>query len=569
MKLFLQFIKPFKNQFIISQLFMLVAVVVSTAFPLTVKNLFDISFLEGSMEELFQYMFLLILVLIIGELAKYRKRCIEGKIGEELIADMRHMIFNKLQSIPLPYYNKRSSGDIVSTVTNDLNIIQQTIAMGLSFVIEKLLTLIIVLFLLIRLDPILTVLCLAIIPIISLMAKILGDKIQKLSKDVQRRLGTLTTILNQSLLGMDVIKAFVLEEEATGMYEEQNKKVLYKSLKRVSVKEKTAMIIGLLNIVQLAIIISVGSYRVHQQLLSPGSLIAFILYAEMLIGPIALLSGLYVEIQRALASMHRIMDILKEDNEENLNDEQTCPEIQGNLEFNHVSFSYDQKKDTLKDINIRINKGDTVALVGPSGVGKSTLLKLIPRFYQASKGKILVDGHDINKIQLAHLRDRIAIVPQETYLFGLSVRENISCGNTSATGEEIIQAAKQANAHDFIMEMENGYDTIVHEGGSSLSGGQKQRIAIARAFLKQPEIILLDEPTASLDSHSEQKVQEALSKLTIGRTTLIIAHRLATIKDASKVALLNNGRIEALGTHNELFQRSDLYRNLYKAQFSY
>lgn len=569
MKVFLQFIKPYKKPFIICQLFMLVAVVVSTAFPLTVKNLLDVSFLEGSMEELFQYMFLLVLVLVIGEIAKYKKRYLEGQIGEELIADMRHIIFNKLQSIPLPYYNKRSSGDIVSTVTNDLNIIQQTIAMGLSFVIEKILTLIIVLVLLIRLDPILTLLCLSIIPIISLIAKVLGDRIQKISKSVQQRLGALTTILNQSLLGMDVIKAFVLEDQATDRYEEQNKEVLRESLKRVKVREKTALIIGLLNIIQLAIIISIGSYRVYQQVLTPGSLIAFILYAEMLIAPIALLSGLYVEVQRALASMHRIMDILKEEDEESLGDGKIRPDIRGDLEFNHVSFSYDQKRETLKDINIRINKGDTVALVGPSGVGKSTLLKLIPRFYNATKGKILVDGHDINKIQLSYLRNKIAIVPQETYLFGLSVRENISCGNTSATDEEIIRAARLANAHDFIMEMERGYDTIVHEGGSSLSGGQKQRIAIARAFLKQPEIILLDEPTASLDSHSEQKVQDALSKLTIGRTTLIIAHRLATIKDASKVVLLNNGRIEALGTHSELFQGSDLYRDLYKAQFSY
>lgn len=216
-----------------------------------------------------------------------------------------------------------------------------------------------------------------------------------------------------------------------------------------------------------------------------------------------------------------------------------------------------------------ISKGDTVALVGPSGVGKSTLFKLILRFYNITKGNILMDGYDIMNIQLQFLREKIALAPQETYLFGMTVRENISCGNPSATEKEIIDAAKLANAHEFILEMDKGYDTIVKEGGSSLSGGQKQRIAIARAFIKKPDIILLDEPTASLDSHSEQKVQEALSQLTLDRTTLIIAHRLTTIKDADTVVLLNNGQLEAMGTHQELLQTSDLYHELYTAQFSH
>lgn len=568
MRSIVELIKPYKKDFIKSQLFMIVAVVVSTIFPLTVKNLFDVSFLEGEAQELFSYMGLLIIVLILGEIAKYKKRYLEGRIGEQFIAAMRKRLFEKLQNMPMPYYNKKSSGDIVSTVTNDLTIMQQTIAIGLSFVIEKCLTLIVVLFLLIQLDPLLTLLCFSILPIISVVAKILGDRIQKLSKDVQKRLGGLTSILNESLLGIDVIKAYVLEEEATGRYNNENKQVLNKSLKRVKVKEKTAFIIGILNIVQLGIIISVGSYRVYQQVLTPGSLIAFILYAEMLIGPIALLSGLYVEVQRAKASMYRILDILKEE-DEGAYEEGLCPSIEGNLEFNHVSFSYNDSKNTLEDINLQINKGDTIALVGPSGVGKSTLLKLIPRFYQSYNGKILLDGHDINEISLSYLRNKIALVPQQTYLFGLSVRENICCGNIVANEEDVIKAAELANAHDFIMELEEGYDTIIHEGGSSLSGGQKQRIAIARAFLKKPEIILLDEPTASLDSQSEQKVQDALARLTIGRTTLIIAHRLATIKNASKVALMNNGRIEALGTHGDLFKDSPLYRELYEAQYSY
>lgn len=568
MKPIIELIKPYKRDFMHSQFCMFIAVLVSTAFPLTVKNLLDVSFLEGEAKELFMYMGLLIAVLVVGELAKYRKRFLEGKIGEQFIASMRQRLFEKLQSMPIPYYNKKNSGDIVSTVTNDLMIMQQTIAMGLSFVLEKCLTLVIVLFLLIRLDPLLTVLCLSIIPIISIVAKVLGDKIQKLSKDVQSRLGALTSILSQSLSGIDVIKAYVLEEEATGRYNYQNNKVLNKSLKRVRVKEKTALIIGILNIAQLAIIISVGSYRVYQGMITPGSLIAFVLYAEMLIGPIALLSGLYVEVQRAKASMYRILDILKEEGEQT-DEGKLCPSIEGNLEFQHVSFSYNEDKNTLEDINLHIQKGDTVALVGPSGVGKSTLLKLIPRFYHSKRGKILLDGHDINTISLSYLRNKIALVPQQTYLFGLSVRENICCGNIDATEEEMIQAARLANAHDFITELEHGYDTIIHEGGSSLSGGQKQRIAIARAFLKKPEIILLDEPTASLDSQSEQKVQDALSRLTVGRTTVIIAHRLATIKNASKVALMNNGRIEALGTHKDLFKDSNLYRELYEAQYSY
>jgi subfamily B ATP-binding cassette protein MsbA len=303
--------------------------------------------------------------------------------------------------------------------------------------------------------------------------------------------------------------------------------------------------------------------------LAPADLIAFILYAEMITGPISVLAGLYLEINRMVASYQRISNIL-ETPSDLASGSALLPakQVQGKVEFRGVTFGYDAHKSILQDINLSVAPGQTIALVGPSGAGKSTLAKLLPRFYDPMHGAILLDGVDIRSLDLQALRTQIAIVPQDTHLFGMSIHDNIACGKVDASEEEIRQAARLANAHDFILEQEHGYDTEIGERGARLSGGQRQRLAIARAFLKDPRILILDEATSALDTQAERQVQHALDSLMRGRTTFIIAHRLSTIENADQIVVFKDGRILAVGTHSELLETCMFYHDLYRHQFS-
>lgn len=592
LKRMLSYLVPYKTWFIAGQIAMLVSTAAGLAFPWAVRGIFDRLFEAGTVQPLLLAIGTLAVVFVLTETANYAKTFALEHVGQNIIRDLRDQVYRKLLSLSLDYYGHKNSGEITSSMSNDMNLFQQGLSTGLTYILQQTLSLIAVVVLLLRLDWVLTLTVFCTMPIIMLISKKMGEKVKALSSSMQDRLGHLMSIITQSISGIDIIKAFVLENYALEMFRDQNDRIRDKSLHSVQVSAGARLIIGLLNSLFLLVVIGLGGYRVFRGFLSSADLIAFILYSEMIAGPIAMLSGIYVEINKAIVAFERISAILNtptaiaspadalkpERLQEQAKDSTMCDAAHRlnspAIEFRNISFSYDGHKEIVKDITFTIQPGETVALVGPSGVGKSTLIKLIPRFYDPTAGAVLIDQIDIRRFDLEFLRSQIAVVPQETFLFDMSIQDNIACGRPDASQGEIEQAARLANAHEFIMELENGYQTLVGERGARLSGGQKQRIAIARAFLKNPRILILDEATSSLDTYSERKVQDALERLMRGdelnrrRTTLIIAHRLSTIERADKIMVLRDGRILAQGTHRELLDSCPFYGDLYKNQFA-
>jgi subfamily B ATP-binding cassette protein MsbA len=509
------------------------------------------------------------LVLIAKEAANLVKNVMLGRIGQQMIRDLRARVYQKLLQLSLDYYSRGSSGHIASSMSNDMNMLQQGLSSGLAYVIQQVISLLVVVVLMLRIDPLLAGIVLATVPLILLVSQKAGRRARSIAQSTQERLGALMSIVSESLSGIDVIKAFVLERVALGLFQDQNDKVMAQSVQGIRVHAVASLIVGLLNALFLLLVIGLGGYRVALGHLSAPDLIAFILYAEMVAGPVSTLAGLYIEVSKAVAAYSRVEHILDAENEiEQPTDALRLDTLQGCISFENADFGYDPHTNVLTGINLTIQPGERVALVGPSGVGKTTLVKMIPRFYDPSAGAVSIDGIDLRRFDLEYLRSQIAIVPQETHLFGLSIEDNIACGKPHASHDEVIQAARMANAHDFIASFPEGYATQVGEHGARLSGGQRQRIAIARALLKDPRILILDEATSALDAHAEGRVQDALDTLMQGRTTLIIAHRLSTIEGADRIIVLQEGGIAAMGTHTELLATSPAYRDLHQAQFA-
>ncbi len=566
-------IKPYKKAFIIGQMAMIIGTLAGLAFPWTVREVFNSLFQAENIPSLMIWVGLLASMLVLTEVANYVKTNALDGIGQNIICDLRDRLYQKLLELSLDYYDHQTSGEITSRLTNDINLVQSALSSGLTYVLQQIIALIGVTILLIRLDPLLTVVVFGTTPFIILISKAIGNRIKTITQTVQERLAALTNIISESVLGIDTIKAFVLEHYARGLFRDENERVLFKSLQSIRVTSAARLTIGLLNSMFTLLVIGLGSYRVMLGRLTPSDLIAFILYSEMVAGPVVTLAGIYVEVNKSLAAFKRIDDILSapvtirshatfrlERNE--------MPPVQGRIEFRDVAFSYNGQRTVLHNINLTIEPGERIALVGPSGAGKSTLIKLLPRFYDPTAGCIYLDGVNIRDIDLEFLRRQIAIVPQDIHLFGMSIYENIACGRPDASEEEIVRAARLANAHEFIIEQPEGYHTLLGEHGARLSGGQRQRLAIARAFLRDPRILILDEATSALDAYAEQQIQNALDKLIDKRTTLIIAHRLSTVQKADRIVVLDRGRIVAIDTHQRLLATCTLYRDLYRSQFA-
>jgi len=563
----LSYLGRYRWQFAAGQIAMLFATAAGLAFPWAVRDVFDILFQGSGLRSLLIAVGVLAAVSVLREAANLIKNRTLGSIGQKIVRDLRAQVYQKLLQLSLDYYGDQSSGEIASSMSNDMNLLQQGLASGLAFVLQQTISLVVVVIMLARIDPVLTLTVLGTIPLIVIVSQKAGERVKSISKSTQERLGRLMSIMNESISGIDVIKAFVLESRAIGLFCGQNDQILRRSVQGIKVSSLAGLFIGLLNALFFLVVIGFGGYRVASGHLGPADLIAFILYAEMVAGPVSTLAGLYIEINKTVAAYQRIDAILSTQSSIVSPPNAYRPEaMAGRTEFQGVSFSYGHKP-VLRDIDCTIEPGQRVALVGPSGVGKSTLVKLIPRFYDVTAGAVLIDGVDVREMDLEYLRSQIAVVPQETHLFGFSVRENIACGRPDASEDEIVRAAEMANAHEFIVQLERGYDTSVGEGGARLSGGQRQRVAIARAFLKDPRILILDEATSALDTHAERKVQSALDRLMRGRTTLIIAHRLSTVVSADQIVVLKDGRILATGTHHSLLKTCSFYRDLYQKQF--
>jgi subfamily B ATP-binding cassette protein MsbA len=566
----LAYVKPYRKWMTISIIALLFSVALGLILPLVVRNLVDFVLIDLNVPRLNQLAAALLGVFVVQALFSFVHRLSLAYVGERAVADIRIAVYTHLQRLSLSFYADRRTGEFISRLTNDVSLLQTAVTDSLVALLRQVVTLLGASILLFFLNWRLTLVILAGIPIITLTMVWLGRKIRAASKQVQDALAEAANVVEETTTGIRIVKSFAREAHEIGRFSAKVNETFAAAMYRAKVSSVLGPIIGFMAFASITFTLWYGSYEVIQDRLTAGGLVAYLVYTMMVAGPVASLAGLYAQFQSALGATERLFGLLDTKPEiADLPDAQPLPPVNGRVTFDAVDFDYVPSIAVLKGVSFSAEPGQVIALVGPSGAGKSTLVNLIPRFYDVGNGRVCIDGHDIRRVTVHSLRSQIGIVPQETILFSDTVEANIRYGKLDATQAEIEAAARAANAHDFIQnELSDGYQTRVGERGVKLSGGQRQRIAIARAILKDPRILILDEATSSLDSESESLVQEALEHLMHGRTSFVIAHRLSTVVNADWVLVLEQGRVVEQGPHADLLANPDgLYYRLYQMQF--
>ena len=567
-----QFIIPYRGKFIIGIIGLLLSSLTLLAFPYLSGQLLDVA--AGNTSQFSNNINTIALGLLglflVQSIFSFMRVYFFAQVNERSTADIRVTLYRKLMSLPLIFYDQHRTGELISRITADVSLLQSTFSVTLAEFLRQVATLIIGTAIIGFMAPKLTGFMLATFPILVISGIIFGRYIRKLSKLTQDQLAASNVIVEETLQAVQAVKSFTSELFEIDKYSKALNKVVNTALRAAVFRGLFISFVVFVLFGGIVAVIWYGASLVQSGAITIGELISFILYTTLIGGSIAGLGDLYGQLQRAFGASERILSILDEESELDTTNTKLRPplSIQGNIAFQNVSFAYPSRPDVtvLKGIDLNIEPGEKVALVGHSGAGKSTITQLLLRFYQTNQGKILVDGRDIQSYDLTSYRQHIGIVPQEVLLFGGTIQENIAYGKQDATLEEIREAARLANALDFIESFPEGLQTLVGERGVKLSGGQRQRVAIARAILKNPEILILDEATSSLDAESESLVQQALDTLMENRTTIIIAHRLATIRKVDRIYVLRNGKIVESGTHDELYDLDQSYRNLVKLQ---
>ncbi|SER58591.1 ATP-binding cassette, subfamily B, MsbA [Gracilibacillus ureilyticus] len=574
-KRYLQFVYPYKWKILITILIGIVKFGIPLLIPLIVKYVIDhiigsdVLTTSEKLSELFWLMGISAVVFVVlRPPIEYYRQYLAQWTGNKVLYDIREKLFDHIQRLSLQFYSRTKTGEIISRVIHDVEQTKNFIMTGLMNIWLDMITILIAIGIMLSMDVWLTIVAIALFPLYGISVKIFYGKLRALTRNRSQALAQVQGHLHERVQGIPVTRSFALEDYEQDQFDKQNKNFLDRAIDHTVWNAKTFSIMNTITDLAPLLVIGFAGYFAITSGLSVGTIAAFIGYMDLVYNPLRRLISSSTVLVQSIASMDRVFEFI--DEKYDIKDKQNAQkliEVRGEVEFDHVSFRYeDEEEIVLQDISLKVKQGETIALVGMSGGGKSTIISLIPRFYDVTDGRILIDGIDIRDVQARSLRDKIGMVLQDNILFSESIAANIRMGKPDASDEEVIEAAKAANAHSFISELANGYDTLVGERGVKLSGGQKQRIAIARVFLKNPPLLILDEATSALDLESESLIQDALEKLASDRTTFIVAHRLSTITHADRIVLVEKGLIVEEGTHHELMKKKGNYYNLYQIQ---
>jgi len=564
------YLKPYKGRLVFGLIAMFMGTGLGLVIPLVVQSLVDSFFDATSMRPLHQITIALLIVFFVRSIFNYLEGFHLSYIGERVVLDIRRDLYTHLHSLSLRFFGERGVGEILSRLSVDVSSVREAISMSVASALKQGLSFIGALIIMLVVNWKLTGIILLFTPPVAILAVLFGRKFQSLTMRFTDVRANGTALAEQAISSARVVKAFARESYEVQRYQENLDKLFEVSLSRVRWRSAFSSVITFMGFSTVAVIMWWGGRWVALGRLTPGELISFLFYAMMIASALTVFSSVYTQVTSALGATRRIFELLDERSEivqapdavkvdkEKLN---------GKITYENVFFSYATERGLIEDFSLDVQPGELLAFVGPSGAGKTTVVNLIPRFFDPQKGRVLLDGEDLRNLDVKSLREVIGLVPQEIDLFSGTLRENIQYGRLDASDDEILEAARAANAWEFIKQSPNGLDTHIGEKGLMLSTGQRQRIAIARAVLKNPRILLLDEATSSLDSESEQLVQEALERLMEGRTSLVIAHRLSTIYRADRIAVINKGKLIELGNHDDLVAQDGLYARLHAIQF--
>ncbi|WP_079709314.1 ABC transporter ATP-binding protein [Paraliobacillus ryukyuensis] len=566
----LAYVKPYMRSILPgAMLAMLLSTIVRLAVPTLISKVaIDIA-IRNKDVNLLTYIVIIISVLyVLSYIGNHFRIKLVNILGQKVIHDLRKQLFSHVQRLSHNFFDKRSAGSILVRILNDVNSLQELFTNGIINLLMDVITLLGIIAILFYFSPQLAIAILVILPIMFYISTALRKKIRRSWQDVRIQKSKLNSHLNESLQGIRITQSFSQEKENSAFFDGVNTDNFEKE--RLAMKKSAYFgpFVEMSNAIGTVILISLGSHMIISGTIDIGDFVLFATFLGMFWEPISRLGQVYNQLLVAMASSERIFEFLDEQpNVEEKPDAKSFEDMKGHIEFDHVQFAYDSDRIALHEISLEMKAGQTVALVGHTGSGKSTIANLISRFYDPTKGQVKIDGHDLRNMKLNSLRNNISVVLQDTFIFSGSIKDNIRFGRPEATDEEVIEAAKVVGAHDFILRLANGYETEVEERGSILSAGERQLLSFARALLADPRILILDEATASIDTETEMKIQHALRKLLEGRTAIMIAHRLSTIREADQIIVLEHGKILEQGNHDELMNKQGEYFQLVKSQF--
>lgn len=561
---FLPFLRPYLSRMVLAGLLVMGVAAINLALLRLAGSLWDIITVQHDQSRMTDMITVFLGLVILQGFCSMGHSYLTAWISQRIIADFRRHLFGHLHTLSVSFFARRRTGELLSRLMNDVTVIQSVVTETPIDSAKQLVTFIGGIAFLLTMNWRLCLLILVLLPLLVLVAKLFGRKLKSLSTSIQDHTAAMSTLIEEVISGIRIVKSFVQTQREETRFATQVEQTLALTMRKAGVMAVFIPVISLLTFSAAAAVLWYGGRQVIDGSVSPGDLFAFVLFAGILVGPFSSAARVFAQIREAQGATQRVFEIL--DTRSEVIDSPTATtlsSVSGHIRVDRIGFAYDPRQPVLMDVSFDAKPGELIAIVGPTGAGKTTVMNLLHRFYDPTEGYITVDGHDLRHVTMDSWYRQIALVPQETILFGGTILDNIRYGNEKASQEEVVAASRAAHAHDFIMSFPDQYQTIVGEKGINVSGGQRQRIAIARAIVKNPQILLLDEATSALDGESERLIQEALERLMKGRTTFVIAHRLTTIQRADRILVLNKGRLVETGTHAELMERKGLYQYLY------